>query len=699
MLALAGIPLLIHWLSRRFPKKFIFSSLDDIKRTLAGRSRIRNWRHLIFLALRTLALIALILAFLKPVTGLNDDDGEGSVGQRHVVILVDQSQSMGHRDGNLSTWQRARNETSKLINSLDPLDKLNIILVGRAPRPAFNQFSHNTAAAFQFLEDASPIPAEADFQAANTLAIQLADKAQGPVEFYYVSDFQRKNWANVHFRGLPEKAKLFFIPATDDEQRSNQAILEAALADREPTAGQPFTITVRVGNYSRHHYNGKLEALVPGTPGADTTVALPPWGETELTLELPGLPTGHHAVALKLTDDDLEADNQRFLAATVHESEEVLILTEDASAEPAAEATASPPSRFLRAAVNPFEKGGAYRTKLLDAGTLNSSALAATSKVLASRTPALSDEQAASLAGFLRAGGGMLLFLDGDHEHGNLAKLSEHLGEELPLRLSARLSHENLAGGAMRIAHGDFRSPYLRLFQGERRRNLGFLEFYDLYRAAPTGEGRVLLKYADGTPALTETQVGLGTLLLCNFSVSEISSNLARQRLFPGWIQDLLANMSAARAAGIDYLAGDTIYTEAWASEALGRSIIGPADQEITSATEVRGERLHLSFTAAEAGIYRLPGNGERVLTAFAVNPPERESDLRTLDPGVLPSRAPGKGQARALSHTNNYESIIRGRPAFHLFVLAAIAFLLIEGLLHGALAPKSKPKPEPATT
>ena len=59
LLALAGIPLLIHWLSRRFPKKFIFSSLDDIKRTLAGRSRIRNWRHLIYLALRTLALIAL----------------------------------------------------------------------------------------------------------------------------------------------------------------------------------------------------------------------------------------------------------------------------------------------------------------------------------------------------------------------------------------------------------------------------------------------------------------------------------------------------------------------------------------------------------------------------------------------------------------------------------------------------------------
>ena len=53
----------------------------------------------------------------------------------------------------------------------------------------------------------------------NTLAIQLADKAQGPVELYYVSDFQRKNWASIHFRGLPGEARLFFVPATDNDQR------------------------------------------------------------------------------------------------------------------------------------------------------------------------------------------------------------------------------------------------------------------------------------------------------------------------------------------------------------------------------------------------------------------------------------------------------------------------------------------------
>jgi len=122
----------------------------------------------------------------------------------------------------------------------------------------------------------------------------------------------------------------------------------------------------------------------------------------------------------------------------------------------------------------------------------------------------------------------------------------------------------------------------------------------------------VVLRYADGTPAMAEAQAGLGTILLCNFSVSELSSNIARQRLFPGWVHDLLANMSASGGEELEFLAGDRIYTEAWASEALGRAIVGPDQEEIPAQAEIHGERLHLNFLAAEPGSYVLPGAGGR---------------------------------------------------------------------------------------
>ncbi|MEM9237891.1 MAG: BatA domain-containing protein, partial [Verrucomicrobiota bacterium] len=90
--AAIAIPALIHWLSRRFPKKFLFSSVDELKRTMIGRSRLLKWRHLLLILLRTLAIAALLTAFLRPVTGIDADESEKK--GRRVILIVDHSLSM-----------------------------------------------------------------------------------------------------------------------------------------------------------------------------------------------------------------------------------------------------------------------------------------------------------------------------------------------------------------------------------------------------------------------------------------------------------------------------------------------------------------------------------------------------------------------------------------------------------------------------
>ena len=179
-LALAALPFLIHWLSRRTPKRFFFSSLDDLKKLIAGRSRLFKWRHFFFLLIRSLALLALVLAFFRPVIGVKDED---QTGRRHVILLIDQSLSMAHQDDNASTWKRAQLEAGKILRSLDPLDRVIPILVGRTPEAGFSQFTHNIAEVENFIGKAEPQAAQADFKAANLLAAQLAAKADGPVDF------------------------------------------------------------------------------------------------------------------------------------------------------------------------------------------------------------------------------------------------------------------------------------------------------------------------------------------------------------------------------------------------------------------------------------------------------------------------------------------------------------------------------------
>ncbi|MCW1884126.1 BatA and WFA domain-containing protein [Luteolibacter flavescens] len=686
LLPLAGIPLLIHWLSRRFPKTFLFSSIEDIRRTVAGRSRLFRWRHLIMLLLRTLALLALVGAFLKPVIA-SRAPADGKEGRR-VLLLVDHSLSMTHADGGTTALSRAKGEARRLLDSLDPADHFNVIRVDASPAAAFVEFSTLRDAAMAFLEDSAPPVGTADFHAANQLAAELARDQKGQLDVYYFSDFQRGNWADVAFSSLPSDARLFFVSAAGEKQRGNRAVSGIRIAEGAVIAGGEIELSIRVANHSPDPWSGKIEAGFDPAHLREREVTLSPWSETDATLVVPVPAGGLQKLTVTLPPDDMPLDDKRHLVVQVRDREEVVLLT-----GPDAAGGSPAPSLFLRTAVDPYggEKG-VYRPRPLEPGALTPAALSASTRVIGSRLPLLGDDQAGTLATFLRGGGGMILFLDGESDRANLDKLSGLLGEELPLRLTEKLGSENLPGGAMQVASGDFRSRFLRLFENERRQNLALLEFYDLYHAMPTGKGRTLLSYADGTPALTESQIGLGTLLVCNFSVSEASSNLARQRLFPAWIHEMLLRMGDSTNAAMEsFVPGDTISGEAWAAEATGRDLIAPPSTKTIVRRDPAGERLRVTFTAPAPGFYRLPGGDGRDLLAFAVNPDPRESDLRSIDPAVLPDRAGGSNSGAAyVGETADYGVLLRGRPVFHWFLLGALGLLLVEAMLFKTLKPRT---------
>jgi len=677
LLPLVGIPLLIHWLSRRFPKRFPFSSIEEIRRTVAGRSRAFRWRHLLMLLLRTFALLALLLAFLKPVVAPRVVTGAGN---RHVLLLVDHSLSMSHAEDGTSASSRARAEVKRLLDSLDADDRFNLVRVDHAPVAAFPAFSSHSEAALKFLDDSPPPLSRADFHMANQLASELAKDIKGSLDVYYFSDFQRRDWADVNFDNLPEGSRLFFVSATDNPQRSNRAIVSLDLGQGAVIAGGDVEVKARVANHSPKPWSGKIEAgFGPGNL-REREVALAPWSEGDFTLMVPVPEGGLPGLTASLPRDNLPPDDVRHLVVQVREREEVVILTGDGP-----EGIAPAPSLFLTTAVDPYGGDkGVYRPKHLGPAALNPAALAASTRLIASRLPLLNDAQAGTLVTYLRGGGGVILFLDGNDDAANLTRLGNLAGEPLPIRLTDKLDSGNLPGGAMRVASGDFHSRFLRLFEGVRRQNLAQLEFYDLYHAAATGSGKILLTYADGTPALTESTIGLGTLLICNFSVAEASSNLARQRLFPAWIHEMLLRMSNTGSAAMEpFQPGDSISGETWAAEAGGRELLGPDGAVVRTRGDVSGERIRFQFTAGMPGIYHLPGAGKRDLLAFAVNPDPDQSDLRSMDPAVLPDRAgTSHPEASFVGATTDYGLLLRGRPVYHWFVLGALAFLFIEGCL-----------------
>jgi len=668
---LVGLPLLIHVLNLRFPRLFEFSSVKHIRETIAQRSRIFRWRHLLLLALRTLFVLLLLLAFLKPLLPRFGSAADQQAG-RAVLLIIDHSLSMEHKGGGVSSRQRAETEADKILATLGADDTVNVIAAGQSPKSCFFEFSRNHADAKRFVAELKAGFTRADFSQANALAARLLAQNAGSPEIYYLSDFQRRNWANVDFTALPPVARMFFVDCAPPN-RDNRAILGASISQTQVLAGDTVTLEVEVGNFRDTPMQEPLKVVLDGRTSFEKEVAVAPWSTAKVTLPVPPGGPGLHQCEISLTPDDLALDDRHFLTIPVMEKEGILIVSDAPS--PNADATL-----FLKTALNPYDDlAGSLLPEQVPAAGVTSAKLAAVKKIFFTRTGRLTDAACKLVADFLFHGGGVVWFLDGENDAANLVALEKAMaGSPLPLKLGSRRVAKSVGTGAQQIIKGDFKSRYLRLFRGANRQNLALLEFYDIYDAGSTGAGSVLLTYADDTPAMASLNHGLGTLLLMNFSVSEFSSNLARQRIFPAWMQDLVKNITSDEPLPVSSVIGEPVTDEVWKSELASNPVRRPTGEPLEVKAEALGERIGISFVPEEIGFYTI--RGSRLLHAYAVNPPPDESDLRPIDRTLLPEQLGEKGQRGFfVQGREDFENLILGKPVFHWFILAAAALLLVE--------------------
>ena len=107
-LAAAAIPILLHLLNLRKLKTVEFSSLrflKELQRTRIRRIRLRQW---LLLLLRTLLVLSLVLAFSRPALRGSLASLGGTSARSTIVLLIDDSPSMGMRNAGGMLFDQAR---------------------------------------------------------------------------------------------------------------------------------------------------------------------------------------------------------------------------------------------------------------------------------------------------------------------------------------------------------------------------------------------------------------------------------------------------------------------------------------------------------------------------------------------------------------------------------------------------------------
>lgn len=670
LLPLLAIPLAIHLLNKKFPRLIPFPNIEMIKKSAAQRSKLFKMRHIILLLLRTLALALLILCFLKPFQKLFGFDPDKK-GERAVIIILDQSLSMNYNGGGISSGQRANIELEKIIDSLDSSDLVNLVTLEKVPRLCFRQLNDNHSELLSFARSLKPGITSADVSRAISMASSQIKKSDAPrKEIFFISDFQRSNWGRADFTNIPQDSRLFFVDVSS-KISNNKAILSASVLNSTVIAGDDITLDIKLANFSDEKYEDRLELSLNSGNEFYQEFKIAPWSiiSTKVTIPVPA--KGIHELKLSLKPDDLPHDNSFFVSLNALDKEEVLIVTDEE--ESPAEA-----NFFLSSALNPYSEGkGSLMPRKITTENLSPIHLAVSSKIFISGIQRLSPDKARILVDFMSRGGSILYYMDGVYDADNLKILEKEMPSEMPFHAGSKQNSKNIPGGSIKIRSGSFNSKFLKLFAGRQKNQLAAVDFYEYYHTRATGQGKILLKFAEGTPAMGSCRIGLGQLLICNFSLREMGSNLAGKRLFPAWVHELNRQLSRENRKLVHYEAGETVKSEVWFHEMSGNTFLKPDNTPLkVNSSRINDERLLISFNPEMNGHYHLKKNGS-LLYSFPVNSSDDESDLRTIDLKDLPTRS--QGAAYSLSGADTYETLNKGRPVYHWFLLAAVAFLTLE--------------------
>ena len=653
LLALGAVPVLVHLFARSRPPKYEFSSTLFLRKIIKKTARFKKPQDWLILLLRTLAVLALLAAFLQPLlTGGSEVVG----GKKTTVFVIDRSASMAAKDGGSDAFSEACQEATRLLKS-GSIDEANVIWMDALPDGAFPQPGPNLDYLTDLLARARSAPEPTGLTGAIRMGISQLEQSEGTRELVIISDFQAQAWEDFKLETPPgmEVVKV----KVGGEAPENLAIESLLTSPAQPVAGQEVTVICRVRNFSETPRRTTLYLDLNGASRSQE-VEVPAWGQGEVTFVTRFNSAGAIPVSASLEGDTFGGDNARHSLIEVRET---LVL-----GSVGASAGSAKVLDRLAASLDWLD-----HRKLDDIPSAGSVDYLFLHQWDGKNAEKLRTYPKAGTAVFAAPVGGVtgsdclaLLAPDSARKQGRL---------ELQTKGQWKAGISAKADATRPIfalfSSGEFGNPAEGIFQSRLQ----------LSKNWPEGIAR-LLDYRDGVPALLAD----GRIHLWNLALDPEVSTWAGQAPFVAFMGELLLHSRAVGAVGnTELLPGAPL---SWTPPAE----ISPESLELQRGGETLETSLAMTgqgseLTTADSavpGLYEWQVSGATVHRQV-VNFPSSESDLRSMDP----TRVEG-GELVDRSSLLRRAALGDGISLWPWLIAAALAFLILESLV-------SLWKPKPA--
>jgi Aerotolerance regulator N-terminal/von Willebrand factor type A domain len=629
-IAAIAVPVIIHLINRERKVVIEFPSLMFLQRIPYRSVRRQKLRHLLLLALRCLALAIVVAAFARPFFVRRHVATAPGAGAREVIVLLDNSASMGYGD----RWQRARDAARRAVAGLSAADRATLVVFANDARVASDPTS--SADRMGAVIGATNVSAEGTrYGPALKLASQLVSGSNLPrKEVVIISDFQRVGWSRHD--------EVVFAPGTTLTPIDLGVGVPADVAvtqvstNRSGDAGaerERVTVGARLTNVGASARPVAATLELGGRRVQTVRVTVPASGAEQVAFSPIPIPGGATRGAVRITPDSLTRDDVLNFTIAPDEAVSVLIV------EPAVARTNQ--SLFLNRALaigdRPSFRIDTKRIEALTPHDLDGRALIVLDEVVPP-----GGDVGARLRSLLSGGGGIVI-APGDVR---TERWPAEWRALLPAQIGGVTDRSADAGGT--LSWVDYAHPIFELFNAPRSGDFSTARFYRYRTLIARGDTGVIARFDDGTPAMVERTVGQGKLVLWGASLDLFWTNLPLQPVFLPFIHQLARHVGRYSDPRPWFVAGDVLDLSRHGeltAPLIARSAADSAVELILEAPSHQRERIAGArggagqlVTLREQGFYELRGLDTPVGSGrpIAVNVDPSEADLSHLDPQEL---------------------------------------------------------------
>lgn len=656
-LAAVAAPIIVHLVRRTKAPRVEFPSLMFVRRVPQRTIRRRQLQNILLLLLRCLALLLLVLAFVRPYFG----DGQTvSSGQRADLILLDTSFSM--RYGN--RFEQAKQRARAVIDASGGSGRVALLTFGQS-FDIQSQFSPDKNQVKSILAGLQPGFDGTDYvQALRGAEGLFKDVSESNKNIVLISDFQAagRNQAEAAYR-LSKEVKLTTIDV-GEQNSPNLAITDLGV---QPLIYQPKysdKLTARIANFSDEAKEGiRVEFQLNDHTVEKREIKIAPRDAT--TVEFTGfnLTEGANRAVIQIEGDDFPFDNRFFF--TLRRTEQLKALAIESATRGRSE------SFYLRNALTTGENLP-FNLEVKTAGSVNPSELGQYRVVIFNDPGGISQALSQQIVKFVDGGGGVIIATG---PHTDVSAFNQAFQTIAPAKLeeSMQLRGEYVAMSEIKTDH-----PIFEVFRQSGR--LSSAHVFGYHRATPTERSSVLARFEDGNPALIETLHGSGKVLLFTSTLDSSWNDLPLAPIYLPLVRQMTRYLGE-REEGAWHQVGQS-FTVAAAKDGTPPAVDAPNGDRITDRKQTTTGELIIN--AREPGFYRLRYPG--VSDFAAVNVDRKESDLSKLDLeqfiAAVTGADPKAATTASASERLSKEDVESRQRVWWVLLIAALLIFVAEAVL-----------------